>query len=505
MGLVDWVLGRAASLLLISVLVDCVPLSPRTFTSSGKMRKLHKRPGQASPTAPALPPPRTVTVQCHDSAMEVAVKADLFGTGAVIDSSDLRLGPHPLGKGGKCGAVTSGEGQYTILAGLTDCGTELVFTNEWLVYKNSIFYSPTPLPDGVIRLEETMIPIKCHYRRQYSVSSNDLEPTWVPFSARQSSEEAIYFTLRLLTADWRSEGTSNVYFLGDVINLEASVVQGNHAPLRVFVDTCMATLVPDVNSHPRYTFIEGGCLTDARATGSRSRFLPRTRDDHLRLELDAFRMHQDSRDSIYITCLVTAEPVELSTGSPNQACSYVDGRWTSADERDQACGSCEGFHGFSSSKRTPEVGVWKRGAKADTGAAGTAGTKPPAAGSASAKTVTIGPLIVHSLGRAEHSGNSADASDSVAEAGSAVDPSAIPPEAGTAVDTPRSLEDLATGQMETATLPLTGRSAHSADARPAISLEAGTLGTSGLETESLDDLEIESWDDLDTERWLPTR
>ena len=59
-----------------------------------------------------------------------------------------------------------------------------------------------------------------------------------------------------LADDWSSQRPSNVYYLGDIINIEASVKVYNHVPLRVFVDSCVATRVADVNSVPRYSFIE---------------------------------------------------------------------------------------------------------------------------------------------------------------------------------------------------------------------------------------------------------
>jgi len=56
--------------------------------------------------------------------------------------------------------------------------------------------------------------------------------------------------------DWRSERPSNQYFLGDSINIEASLMSHNHIPLRVFVDSCVATSVPDTSATLRYSFIE---------------------------------------------------------------------------------------------------------------------------------------------------------------------------------------------------------------------------------------------------------
>ena len=55
--------------------------------------------------------------------------------------------------------------------------------------------------------------------------------------------------------DWSSERTSSVYFLGDVVNMEASV-DHHHLPLRLYADRCVATLTPDMDSDPRYAFID---------------------------------------------------------------------------------------------------------------------------------------------------------------------------------------------------------------------------------------------------------
>lgn len=60
----------------------------------------------------------------------------------------------------------------------------------------------------------------------------------------------------LLVDDWSSERPSNQYYLGQLINIEASVLQFNHVPLRVLVDSCVATAVPDVTAVPSYSFIE---------------------------------------------------------------------------------------------------------------------------------------------------------------------------------------------------------------------------------------------------------
>lgn len=42
------------------------------------------------------------------------------------------------------------------------------------------------------------------------------------------------------------------------------------------------------------------CLIDAKLTGSRSHFLPRTQDDKLRFELEAFRFAQGDQNEVSV-------------------------------------------------------------------------------------------------------------------------------------------------------------------------------------------------------------
>jgi len=122
-------------------------------------------------------------------------------------------------------------------------------------------------------------------RRLQNVSSDALRPTWIPYASTEAGEEVLVFSLKIMMGwyrfslnkplpllaivalpnylfvyffvdDWSYQRPSYSYFLGGVINIEASVKQYNHVPLRVFVDRCVATQVPDVNSLPRYSFIE---------------------------------------------------------------------------------------------------------------------------------------------------------------------------------------------------------------------------------------------------------
>ncbi|XP_056246356.1 zona pellucida sperm-binding protein 3-like [Seriola aureovittata] len=289
--------------------------------------------------------PRPVVVKCHPDSMEVVVQADMFDTGLQVDGTHLRLGSDSLAEESACRAFPSGVAEFTIRTNLIDCDTKLSSTKEKIVYSNVLVYSPEASSDGLLRLDGAAIPVECHYEKKYAVDIVSLHPTWVPFVSRISAEDQIDFNLRLMTDDWQFDRGSYSYFLGDPIHFEVSAVIGNHMPLRVYVDYCVATATPDAETTLRYDFIEHyGCLTDAYLTNSMSRFLPRVAEHKLRFKLDAFRFHQEPRNQVYITCYMKAVPVTLTVSSQNRACSLIENRWRSVDGNDQACRSCNISH-----------------------------------------------------------------------------------------------------------------------------------------------------------------
>ncbi|XP_056149893.1 uncharacterized protein LOC130124464 [Lampris incognitus] len=284
---------------------------------------------------------KSVVVVCHEDSMEVVVQADLFDTGIHVDGRFLHLGSPSEGMGGACGAFPSGEAQFTIHIHLGDCGTRLSSTVEKLIYSNVVIYTPEPSSDGVLRLDGASIPVECHYERRYAMDGIAVHPTWLPFSSIAQAKDQIDFNLQLMTDDWHFERGSPVYFLGDPIHLEVSLVMGHHMPLRVYVDHCVATATPNPDAALKYEFIkDNGCLVDAYLTRSRSRFLPRVHEHTLQFQLDAFRFYQEPSNVIYVACTVKAVSLMQAVDSPSRACSFIDNRWQSVDGDDEVCRTC---------------------------------------------------------------------------------------------------------------------------------------------------------------------
>ncbi|KAL6118542.1 uncharacterized protein ACO6RY_03328 [Pungitius sinensis] len=305
-----------------------------------------------SPQRPNAPPLggdakiKTFAVHCHEDRVEVVLNAHLLDPGVPVEPARLRLGPVGAARDPRCAATVAGNGDYVIRAPLTECGGEVTFIHSAVLYNNFLQYSPPPPPTSPgdqLQAEGVAIPVVCEYERRYPVSSPALKPTWIPPISVQSTHLLMGFHLRLMTNDWSRERKTPVYFLGEAMNVEASVVH-HHLPLRLYADTCVATLTSDVNSHPRHPFIDHhGCFTDSQLDGSSSRFLPRVQDELLHIQLEPFLFRQDHRHTIYITCYLEAEP---STNKPpgKKACWFERGRWRSADGDDSVCASCSGVN-----------------------------------------------------------------------------------------------------------------------------------------------------------------
>ncbi|XP_017314382.1 zona pellucida sperm-binding protein 3 isoform X4 [Ictalurus punctatus] len=310
------------------------------------------------PAAPQIPTPPTpvhlatpsevaptqgVTARCNETAVYVEVRKDLLSTSAPLNIAALTLG----GCAAKGVDVSSQVLVYE--SPLHGCNSKLTVTTNELVYIFNLSTASAPLSSSpVLRSTAVKILIECHYLRFHNVSSSALLPAWIPYASAQAAEEHLVFSLRLMMDDWISERPSNYYYhLGELINIEASVVQFNHVPLRVFVDSCVATAVPDINAVPRYSFIENhGCLVDAKLTQSSSHFMPQTQAAKLGFQMEAFKFQQVTSSWVYIACILKATAASAPADAEHKACSFSGNRWTTAYGADQVCSCCSSSCGL---------------------------------------------------------------------------------------------------------------------------------------------------------------
>ncbi|XP_076588529.1 zona pellucida sperm-binding protein 3-like [Chaetodon auriga] len=278
----------------------------------------------------------SISAVCGENSVRVEAKKDLLGIGKPVQAADVTLGGCPA-------TGEDAEAQVLVFESeLHGCGSQLLMSEDSFVYAFTLLYTPSPLGDSqIIRTRDVSVSIQCQYQRKHDVSSGLLRPTWTPFGIAKASEESLYFSFRLMTDDWQFARPSPQFLLGDMMKFEVSVKQFHHVPLRVTVDSCVATLVPNVDTVPRYTFLgNSGCMFDSQLTGSSSQFLPRSQDDKLQFELEAFRFQQDNSGVIYITCSLRATAAATAVDKTNKACSFLNG-WKEASGSHQACTCCD--------------------------------------------------------------------------------------------------------------------------------------------------------------------
>ncbi|XP_016142058.1 zona pellucida sperm-binding protein 3-like [Sinocyclocheilus grahami] len=293
-----------------------------------------------------------VQVLCTERSMILLISADLHSNGRRVTSEELSLG----WSAESCKAYQYSDTEYVIKADLHQCGSELLIEGDNLVYSNQLIYTPMQNSFGIVRTSSISIPIECHYKRIHFVSSTDVKPSWEPFTSTKSAVELISFSFRLMNDDWRTKRSSYVYHLGEVMNIQASFLMAGHSPLRLVMEKCVVTLEHNAASVPRYMFIQNhGCLIDSKVPDSSARFMSRKQNHVLQMQMDAFRFHEDQRNTIYITCQLKI--VDLEVNIMNKACTYSVNRWLSVDGWDEVCECCENTCDAISHKQT---GKWSR-------------------------------------------------------------------------------------------------------------------------------------------------
>ncbi|XP_078090929.1 zona pellucida sperm-binding protein 3-like [Mustelus asterias] len=310
---------------------------------------------KATPRPQTVPPPgppfgshfrvspvQSVRVQCGEDKLLVRVQLDLFGTRHLVKAADLTLGT------AGCRPTRIYSQNHTVLFdyGLHECGSRLQMTGDFLIYSTHLTHRPEYHGSVIVRTNGAVVPIECRYFRKGNVSSNPIKPTWIPFSSTRSGEGHLSFSLCLMNGDWLTERTSTVYYLGELIHIEASVSMSNHMALKLYIDRCVATLRPGQDSTPRYSIIDyNGCLLDSKAEDSFSTFvLPgeEREPDKLRFDLDAFRFFGDERPLIFITCHLKVAPVD-QRDSRNKACTWqkMQNVWSPLEESSfDICACC---------------------------------------------------------------------------------------------------------------------------------------------------------------------
>ncbi|XP_068447202.1 zona pellucida sperm-binding protein 3-like, partial [Clinocottus analis] len=136
----------------------------------------------------------SISAVCGENSVWVEANKDLLGIGKPVLAADVTLGGCPAIGENPDAAVLIFESD------LHGCGSQLAMSDDSFIYTFTLLYTPSPLgPSEIIRTREVAVDIQCHYQRKHDVSSWVLKPTLSPFSVTKSSEESLYFSIKLVT------------------------------------------------------------------------------------------------------------------------------------------------------------------------------------------------------------------------------------------------------------------------------------------------------------------
>ncbi|XP_043999520.1 zona pellucida sperm-binding protein 3 isoform X1 [Gambusia affinis] len=272
-----------------------------------------------------------VSVTCSPSNFVVRVKPTFYGLGA--EAQELTLGSDCRSNG-----ISRPHGDLLFTYPLTACDGVREQPRDYLVYKYVLHYEPSPrrFPS---RAHQIDVNIECHYQRHHAVYQLAVQPTWQTVVQRKKLKgRPMEFQINLMDDSWRTPAKSQVYLLGQTVNIQVSAP---HLPpgLKLYTNSCYAAPSTGSRSSLKYTLIDNfGCLLDSKHEPGSSQFVSRT-DKTLRFSLRTFQftVDPDTKVSIFCKLLVTSgEP-----GPAQKSCTYQDHRWRALTGEDSICECCD--------------------------------------------------------------------------------------------------------------------------------------------------------------------
>uniref|UniRef100_A0A8C7E5E9 Zona pellucida sperm-binding protein 3 n=1 Tax=Naja naja TaxID=35670 RepID=A0A8C7E5E9_NAJNA len=285
-----------------------------------------------------------IAVQCGEDEMMIQVHRDLFQTGHFIQAKDLSIGPQ------SCHYFIVNESATLIVfkVELHECIQNLQVL-DLMLYNVSLYYKPMSNLTTVKSAEK--FPVTCHYSWKNDASSNAIQTTGVLFTSAMSEKGKQYFPLRLMTDDWQAGKNSAIYLLDDDLLVQADIRKGDHLPLHLFINTCMAIsklfLKNSLYCHTSlttYLFSGFKCITERNYHDVGPSFIiPRTWLETLQFTIPASQIAREE-NCIYIACHLKVTAAAQEADFLNKACLFNRERnhnWLPIEGSMEICNCCE--------------------------------------------------------------------------------------------------------------------------------------------------------------------
>uniref|UniRef100_A0A8C6Y983 Zona pellucida sperm-binding protein 3 n=1 Tax=Naja naja TaxID=35670 RepID=A0A8C6Y983_NAJNA len=282
-----------------------------------------------------------IAVQCGEDEMMIQVHRDLFQTGHFIQAKDLSIGPQ------SCHYFIVNESATLIVfkVELHECIQNLqvilhnIDTECWAdVFMLSYLFNAEKFP------------VTCHYSWKNDASSNAIQTTGVLFTSAMSEKGKQYFPLRLMTDDWQAGKNSAIYLLDDDLLVQADIRKGDHLPLHLFINTCMAISKAFGDTALQYNILDfhgdqhsEKCLMGLTLKLRPSFIIPRTWLETLQFTIPASQIAREE-NCIYIACHLKVTAAAQEADFLNKACLFNRERnhnWLPIEGSMEICNCCE--------------------------------------------------------------------------------------------------------------------------------------------------------------------
>ncbi|XP_029983064.1 zona pellucida sperm-binding protein 3-like [Sphaeramia orbicularis] len=272
-----------------------------------------------------------VSVTCGASDVVVRVKPAFYGLGA-------RAGELRLGNTCRSNGVLEPYGDLLFTYPLTACNVRRELSLDYLVYKFVLHYQPSlkRFPSGAHKIS---VHIECRYQRNHHVHQLAVQPTWKTAVAYKILKGHMnYFQIELMDDTWSGPVKSQVFQLGQTVNLQISAPRLPTGK-RLYINSCYA--YPSSGSKPtlKFAIIDNyGCLLDSKSDPGASEFISRT-DKSLRFSLKAFQFTPDPDSEIRIKCKLFATSAD--PGPAHKSCTYRHNSWEALSGDNSICDCCD--------------------------------------------------------------------------------------------------------------------------------------------------------------------
>uniref|UniRef100_A0A8C6Y782 Zona pellucida sperm-binding protein 3 n=1 Tax=Naja naja TaxID=35670 RepID=A0A8C6Y782_NAJNA len=245
-----------------------------------------------------------IAVQCGEDEMMIQVHRDLFQTGHFIQAKDLSIGPQSC--------------HYFIV---NESATLIVFKVE--------------LHECIQNLQVILHNIDTECWADVFILLSTCS-----FASSMSEKGKQYFPLRLMTDDWQAGKNSAIYLLDDDLLVQADIRKGDHLPLHLFINTCMAISKAFGDTALQYNILDfHGNYHDVGP----SFIIPRTWLETLQFTIPASQIAREE-NCIYIACHLKVTAAAQEADFLNKACLFNRERnhnWLPIEGSMEICNCCE--------------------------------------------------------------------------------------------------------------------------------------------------------------------